>query len=658
VKTKSPAANDLPTLIQQLPRALSLIVVYSVILALCRYFAYEIRFDFNIPHEFRDQMRKTLATNIALKIGVLVLFRQFSSLLTYFSVPDLLRIVGAVVSANLGFYVVSYGMHVELMTPRGVVLTDLVLAICALSSLRLGLRIYRERVLAGNEPRARATRRFVVIGAGDAGAEFVREAQSRPSLGLRPVFFLDDNKGKHGHSIHGIAVLGSPEEIGKFRGDYRVDACVLAIPSASGKRLQELNTLMVGQGLKVDIVPSMAELATGKLQLTKIRPVQVEDLLGRPAVDMMSEEVADFVQNKVILVTGAGGSIGSELCRQLAAYNPRRLLLVDQSEGSLFEIEMELNELGHRHLIVPLVADLVDLVRMRSILGHYQPEIIFHAAAHKHVHMMERQPGEAVKNNTTGTRCFGELALEMGIATFVMISTDKAINPTSAMGVSKRLAELHLQALQARQTAASAVSGDGLGSTATTILGRVAEKKGVPGKTQFMAVRFGNVLGSSGSVIPIFRRQIAAGGPVTVTDPNVTRYFMTIPEAVGLVMRAAVLGQGGEIFVLDMGEPMKIVDLAKNMIELSGLRLGHDIEIKFIGLKPGEKLYEELQHRSEMLLPTAHPRIALLKGSVPPPEDWVKACCAELEDQVSVLQSNELKAVIKKFVPEYQPYLD
>jgi FlaA1/EpsC-like NDP-sugar epimerase len=366
------------------------------------------------------------------------------------------------------------------------------------------------------------------------------------------------------------------------------------------------------------------------VQVSKIRPVQVEDLLGREQVDLKNPAVSDLLSGKVVLVTGAGGSIGAELCRQIAGYNPQRLLLVEQAEGSLFTIENELLERGYQHAIVPLVADITDVERMRSILTRYRPEIIFHAAAHKHVYMMERQAGEAVKNNTTGTRQLAELAAELGVAAFALISTDKAINPTSAMGVSKRLAEKHVQALQRR-------AGN---------------------KTVFSAVRFGNVLGSSGSVVPIFKQQIAVGGPVTVTHPDVTRYFMTIPEAVGLVLQATVLAQGGELFVLDMGKPVKIVDLARQLIELSGLRPDEDIEIKFTGLKPGEKLFEELQHGSELLKQTAHPRIQLLASESAPPVDWIRRCIGEVEEPAGRLEPAELKRRIKALVPEYQPHLD
>jgi FlaA1/EpsC-like NDP-sugar epimerase len=668
-------------------RVLSLVVAYSAVIVLCRYFAYEVRFDFIVPEPFQQERLVSIAFNLPIKLAALLLFRQFGSLLTYFSVPDLMRIAAAIAVANFASLLVRLGLTPEMTTPRGVILIDFVLVVGALSSLRLGFRIYRERF--SSKARAgspRKSRNIVVLGAGDAGAQFVQEAQSRPSLGLRPVFFLDDDWNKHGRHVHGIQVLGAPEEIVRWRKDYEVEAAVLAMPSAPVKRVQEIYKLLAAEGLKVEIVPSLAELATGRVQVTKIRPVEVEDLLGRAAVDLQSEDVGELVAGKCVLVTGAGGSIGSELCRQLCGYRPQRVLLVEQSEGSLFTIESELNGKGYASTIVPLVADILDLPRMQAIFARYRPAVVFHAAAHKHVYMMERQPGEAVKNNTTGTRQLAELAIASGVETFVFISTDKAINPTSVMGASKRLAEMHLQAIAAR-AAMAPVMGDGSGVMGAPALpagsprpsgagegGGRAPLAGNPEpitpnpepiirsaaapRTRFIAVRFGNVLGSSGSVIPIFKQQIAAGGPVTVTHPDVTRYFMTIPEAVGLVLKTAVLGENGRIYVLDMGKPMKIVDLARQLIELSGLRPGEDIEIEFIGLRPGEKLFEELQHRDEQLKATTHPRIFLLAADSPPPPDWVQACQREVEHRVTTLEPEQLKLAIKSLVPEYSPHLE
>lgn len=611
-------------------RVLGLTLLYALILATCRYFAYELRFDFVVSEPFQQERLFSVAMSLPIKLFCLLLFRQFGSLLTYFSVPDIMRIAVAMAVANLTMYLLRLGLTPGITSPRGVVLIDFVLSVGALAMMRLGFRIYRERFVPDIGVAKNKLRRVVVFGAGDAGAQFVKEAQARPSLGLRPVFFLDDDSRKHHQHLFGIPVLGTPEYLASAMEDYEVDSAVLAMPSAAGKRVQDIYRVCAAQGLKVEIVPSMAELATGRVQVTKIRPVQVEDLLGRAQVDLRSDDVTAMLRDRVVMVTGAGGSIGSELCRQIATYNPKRLLLIEQSEGSLFTIEQELNDSGRGGTIVPLVADILDQDRMNFIFQRFKPEIVFHAAAHKHVFMMERQPSEAVKNNTTGTRLLAEAAAAHGVGTFVLISTDKAINPTSVMGATKRLAEIHLQHLQ-----------------------KVA---GI--QTKFIAVRFGNVLGSSGSVIPIFKKQIAAGGPVRVTHPEVTRYFMTIPEAVGLVLHTAHLGEGGEIFVLDMGKPVKIVELARHLIELSGLRVDEDIQIEFIGLRPGEKLYEELQHRGELLHPTTHPRIAKLARNEALDCGWRDGCIQRLERRIPELEPAQIKSTIKELVPEYTPYLD
>jgi FlaA1/EpsC-like NDP-sugar epimerase len=357
-------------------------------------------------------------------------------------------------------------------------------------------------------------------------------------------------------------------------------------------------------------------------------------------VTLETASIRAILAGKCVLVSGAGGSIGSELCRQIAGFNPKRLLLLDRSEVQLFPIEQELVQSGHGGVVLPLVADLCDGDRMQYIFARFRPDVVFHAAAHKHVPMMESQPGEAIRNNVLGTVGLAELALEHRVKRFVLISTDKAINPTNVMGATKRLSEMFLQALFGQ-------SGDGsIGNDA-----QAGESK-----TKFMAVRFGNVLGSSGSVIPIFTRQIAAGGPITVTHPDITRYFMTIPEAAGLVLQSASQGEGGEIFVLDMGQPVRIADLAKQLIELSGLRVEEDIEIKFTGLRPGEKLFEELNHTGEKMAPTNHPKIMRFVTDPLPLKD-VRAHIDRLAGQLYLVEANQLKILLKQAVPEYEPYL-
>jgi FlaA1/EpsC-like NDP-sugar epimerase len=410
--------------------------------------------------------------------------------------------------------------------------------------------------------------------------------------------------------------------------NLQLEEVIIAMPTAPAKRIGEVVRLLQRARLKFGTVPSLDQLATGKVKVSQLRSVEIQDLLGRKPVELDTQNIRQVLNKRVVLVTGAGGSIGSELCRQIAMFDPQRLLLLDQSEVQLFAIEQELLELGYSGQVLPLVADILDLPRMRYVLKRFGPEVVFHAAAHKHVPMMECQPSEAIKNNTLGTAQFAELALEFGVDRFVLVSTDKAINPTNVMGASKRMAEIFVQALYAKH----------------------------PERTKFIAVRFGNVLGSSGSVIPIFNRQIAAGGPVKVTHREVTRYFMTIPEAAGLVLQSAAQGRGGEIFVLDMGQPVKIVDLARQLIELSGLKPDEDIEIEFVGLRPGEKLFEELSYKGENITSTDHPKI-LRFVSESQSLDLIRQQLDELTARLHELEPNQIKLQLKQIVPEYQPYL-
>jgi FlaA1/EpsC-like NDP-sugar epimerase len=428
--------------------------------------------------------------------------------------------------------------------------------------------------------------------------------------------------------VHHVPGIGAPEMLLEADLNLELEEVIIAMPSAPAKRIGEIVKLLQRTHLEFETVPSIDQLATGKVKVSQLRNVEIQDLLGRPPVKLETENIRQVLGGRVVLITGAGGSIGAELCRQIASFNPKRLLLVDQSEVQIFQIEQELIERGYSGIILPLVADVLDSPRMRYIMERFQPQVIFHAAAHKHVPMMESQPSEAVKNNTFGTAHLCDLALEFGVDRFVFVSTDKAINPTNVMGASKRLAEIYLQAIHAAN----------------------------PSKTKFMAVRFGNVLGSSGSVIPVFKKQIAAGGPVKVTHPDVTRYFMTIPEAVGLVLQSGAQGSGGEIFVLDMGNPVKILDLARQLIELSGLRPGEDIEIEFVGLRPGEKLFEELSHQGENITSTNHPKIMRFV-SQPQPLATVKNVFENLSSELHRVEAVQLKLMLKQAVPEYQPYL-
>jgi FlaA1/EpsC-like NDP-sugar epimerase len=606
-------------------RVLLLGVIYGGAIVVAHWLAYLIRFEFHPPLEQQTLFWRTLQWSLPIELLSLLLFGQFRSLLSYFSLPDARRIVLACALASvvsLGVWYATKGQHAP---PRSIIILGFLLDTTALGSVRLAFRMLRERQ-KGNGNSDRPLRRIVIIGAGDVGANLAKEMKLRRDLRMYPIAFFDDDRAKWNTHVHGVPVLGRPELL--MEGKIHADEAVIAMPSASGKRVREVVQVFNEARIRFEIVPSMEQMVNGAVKVSQIRPVQIEDLLGRERINLETERIRELVRDKVVMVTGAGGSIGSELCRQIAGYHPLRLLLVERCEVQMFQVEQELLDLGCGSQIVPLVADILDGERMFGIFERFRPQLVFHAAAHKHVPMMEHQPFEAFRNNTIGTKNLAKLAVSFGIERFVLISTDKAINPTNVMGATKRLAELYLQALQ--------------------------QHNGT--HTRFMAVRFGNVLGSSGSVIPTFQKQIAAGGPVTVTHPEVTRYFMTIQEAVGLVLQSATQGQGGEIFVLDMGKLVKVVDVARQLIELSGLKPEIDIEIKFIGLRPGEKLFEETRHNTENMVATDHPKIMRFTGE-PLPLESLRQGLLNIHEKAASMDANQVKLEIQKLVPEYKPHL-
>lgn len=609
-------------------RIFLILAVYSAVLTGSFLLAYLLRFDFSVPASEMKRVPNFLFWIVPAQLIALLCLGQCAGLLSYFSIPDIRRLFYGLAIPSLLLLALWQYDSVHYFPPRSVLLGNFVLAFGGLCASRLCFRIARERYATTNTPTVCGCRRVGIIGAGYVGASLVRDLISKKKLGMQPVAFFDDDPGKWRLRVHNIPVLGAPEILSNDL-KLQLDEIVIAMPSAPAKRIKEIVKLLQHSHRKFTTVPSLDQLAAGLVSVSQLRPIEIEDLLGREPVQLERENIEHYLQHRVVMVTGAGGSIGGELCRQVAQFHPERILLVDQSEVQLFQIEQEMIELGHGENIQPLVGDVLDQNRMRQIFQQTNPEVIFHAAAHKHVPMMESQPAEAIKNNTIGTAQLARLSLEFGVDRFVMISTDKAINPTSVMGVTKRLAELFVQALHANE----------------------------PGHTRFMAVRFGNVLGSSGSVIPTFKKQIAAGGPVKVTHPQMTRYFMTIPEAVSLVLQSGALGSGGEIFVLDMGSPVKIADLAKQLIQLSGFKLGEDIDIQYVGTRPGEKLFEELQHGAENLAPTDHPKI-LRFISEPMPLARIQDALRGLQSCLHQLQSNELKLMLKSIVPEYSPFLE
>ena len=609
------------------------VLMYGVLLLAAAWFSYDIRFfDANktgIPAQnladiFASRPERILWV-VGVQIACLALLGQFRGILYYFRLRDAVRLTAALALAFVILFALAT-IQPQHGTPRGVLLVNLNLAAAVLIGFRAGVRMLRERL--GERDQAGAIQRVAIVGAGNAGAQLVAELQARRGHGLKPVCFLDDDAAKHGLEIHGVPVMGSPERIEFLRERMGLSQVILALPTASARRIREVSSLSSAAGLRTLVVPSLRELVSGRVRTTDLRPISLEDLLGRDTAKLDEVAIDAIVEERVVLVTGAGGSIGSEIARQVAARRPKRLLVLDQCEVLLYQIEQELVQIGFGATIIPLVTDVTDIGRMAAIFAKHKPGLVLHAAAHKHVPLMESQPGEAIKNNCLGTEIVARLASEHGAERFVLISTDKAINPTNAMGASKRLAEIAVQSHQAR-----------------------------PGnRTRFMAVRFGNVLGSSGSVIPLFRKQIAAGGPVTVTHPEVKRYFMTIPEAVGLVLQSAALGEGGEIFVLDMGEPLRMIDVARQLIELSGFTPDKDIEIRIIGLRPGEKLFEELRHEGESFAPTPHPRVFRFV-SQPMPFAEIEPFLARVRE-LAFADRESCKLGIQQLVPEYTPYLE
>ncbi len=617
-------------LIKQVLSARSLVLLgfYGSWLSISLWLGYELRYDFVLTPALWLEMWNHLKWIVPVQLLLLVVFGQFSGLLSYFSIPDLRRLFYASSAASGVVLVDWYSSAGYNAPPRGTILVDFVLAFMGLATIRLAFRLVRERFLSPQSRTNRRARRVGIIGAGDVGASLARELSSKRGLGLQPVAFFDDDKNKWHSRVHDIPVVGRPEDLLNQQLNLELEEIIIAMPRASGRRIREVIGIIQQARLKFTTVPAIDELATGKVKATKLRAVEIQDLLGREPVQLETDNIRQLLTGRVVMVTGAGGSIGSELCRQIASFNPQRLLLVERSEVQIFQIEQELVELGYGGVILPLVADVLDLPRMRYIFDRFAPAVVFHSAAHKHVPMMESQPAEAIKNNIQGTCNLAELSAEYRVDRFVFISTDKAINPTNVMGASKRMGEIFLQALYANR----------------------------PDGTKFIMVRFGNVLGSSGSVIPIFNKQIAFGGPVKVTHPDVTRYFMTLPEAAGLVLQSAAQGSGGEIFVLDMGRPVKIVDLARQMIELSGLKPEEDIAIEFVGLRPGEKLFEELSYQGENISPTQHPKIMRFV-SQPRSMEEVRETLTQLTREMHQAEANQLKMMLKKAVPEYQPYL-
>ncbi len=589
----------------------------GVLIALAWWLAFWLRFDQGVPAPYHRLMIDTILVVVAIKLVVFIAFGFYNRWWRYVSTRDMWGAArGVTVACVIADLVVYFAHPVKgFPLPRSVAVVDWLLLMAFIAGTRLIARSMMER--PGAASLIARGREVIVVGAGDAAQLVIREMLKSPALGYTPIGLIDDDPRKKNLRLHGIRVLGTTDDLPHILRDNPPDEVLIAIPSASGETRSRVVEIARDAAVPVKTLPGLYELISGDLNLAgQIRPVQVEDVLGREPVEVDVQAIAKYLARETVLVTGAGGSIGAELCRQIARVSPARLILVEQSESALFEIEREL--VGERGFsaVATVLGDCGDHAKMSQVFERYRPTVVFHAAAYKHVALLEANPLEAVRNNALATRVIADVAVEHGTSRFVLVSTDKAANPKNLLGQSKALCEWIVEALGHRNDI----------------------------RTRFVAVRFGNVLNSSGSVIPIFRRQIEKGGPVTVTHPEMTRYFMTIPEAVSLIVQAGAIGGRGQVYVLDMGEPVKIVDLARNMIRLSGKEPETDIAISFVGARPGEKLHEELWTAGETVGPTSHPKI--LRAARPPIDAaWLEQ---ELDDLESMVGRGETLDVVSR----------
>jgi len=596
------------------------IVMHDIAAAIFAWLAsYWLRFNLSVPLDFQAAAFSTLLWVIPLQAAVFWYFGLYRGIWRFASLPDLKRIVVAIGVATLLIPVVLVLFRINAVVPRSVLIMDPLLLLVLMGGSRLAYRVWKEHRLASVlRP---ASKPILVAGAGSAADFLLRELARNPS-GFHVVGLLDDSIEKQGRLVQGLPVLGALDEVAGWAKKMDVDDVVLALPSAAHTVRKRIAQRCRDAGLNVMTIPSLEDLVAGRVSVSNLRRIELEDLLGRDPVRLDDSGLHRLLTGQVVMVTGAGGSIGSELCRQIARFAPAKLVLFEQSEYALYAMEQELPLRFPDVPIVSLIGDVKHAALVRRIIAEQQPSVVFHAAAYKHVPLMEGgNAWEAMRNNVLGTQVVAAAAREYGVGKFVMISTDKAVNPTNVMGATKRLAERVCQLMQ---------QADG---------------------TRFVSVRFGNVLGSSGSVIPKFQSQIEAGGPVTVTHPEITRYFMSIPEAAQLVLQAGLMGEGGEIFVLDMGEPVKIAELARLMIQLSGEK-EERIRIEYTGLRPGEKLYEELLADNESTLPTPHPKLRVAKAADAGEAAWLEVCMSWLASGEGQ-DEDTVKSRLHAWVPEY-----
>ena len=596
-----------------------------VVLAL--YLSYAIRFEFEIPRQYFLTMLQVLPSVFIVKMGTFVFFRMYQGMRRYTSLVDLLVILKACIVSTVGSMIIVLVLFHFQGYPRSVFVIDWGITLLFVGGIRVAIRLYLSRNKNGNQvlslfKKKPLKKRLLIIGAGDSGEKMLREILDNSVIKLEPVGFLDDNVEKQERTIHGVKVLGRIDQIELFQPLF--DEILIAIPSATGLQMRRIVELCEKTGKRFRTIPSIEELINGKVSIATVRDVTLQDLLGREEVHLNKEDICRYLYEKRVLVTGAGGSIGSELVRQVSRFQPQAVALVEMSEFNLFRMQMECLQRFNQVKTSAFLADIRDRDSLHRVFQTFQPQVVFHTAAYKHVPIQELHPWEAVRNNVLGTRNLVQISKEFDIEKFVLVSTDKAVRPTNVMGATKRVAEKLV------------VCANGNSDS------------------RFIVVRFGNVLGSSGSVIPTFQEQISRGGPVTVTHPDVTRYFMSIPEAALLILEAGSMGQGGEIFLLDMGKPVRIVDLAKDIIRFHGYQPDQDIEIRYIGLRPGEKLYEELITQGEGIVETRHEKIMVLRGNgynLPVLQEQIDALLqvARTFDEVKI------KHQLQKIVPDYTP---
>lgn len=673
--------------------SIGLLICDAFILNLSVFLALYIRFDwsFKAVLDLAARYRQVAIPYTAAGLLVFYLSGLYRNLWEYASIGELIIVIRSVLSATAVFTFFFYrflwpGFPRSVMILSGLVLLVLLGAFRMRSRLLKHIRqstatngVYgyeSRRHGKGSKVGPRQPKKALLVGAGDAGEMVVKEMRNNPEIGYRPVGFVDDDSKKHGMRIHGVPVLGPLESIPRIVSGRSVDEIIFAMPSAGRIALRRLMKIMEEGRVRIPVktLPGVYELIEGRVSVNQIREVRIEDLLGREPVSLDLEEIAGYLRGERVLVTGAGGSIGSELCRQIARFDPELLVLYDHAENPLFELSQELSYLFPNLEFVQVVGDVRDRARTSDVFGRFRPAVVFHAAAHKHVPLMEENPEEAVKTNIFGTRNILEACSQWGVDRFVLISTDKAVRPTSVMGATKRVAEALTLSMNGYVNGCTDDDWAGMTSRGSANADLKSAGAGRParGRTKYMAVRFGNVIGSRGSVVPLFKEQIARGGPVTVTHPDMRRYFMTISEASQLVIQAGAIGRGGELFVLDMGEQVRILDLARQLIELSGLEPEKDIAIEFIGPRPGEKLFEEVFTPAEDMVATRHSRIMMVRNPLPDRQRVMQGLTA-LEAAISEaavssvtgLESNGaggnstdnsalIKSILQEIVPDYQ----